>query len=216
MFFIVAIGSIFMLWRKDFKLALHFARHYGMPLFLFIILIFAGCSAPSPRASLRNAPMPDLQARTLGGDTIEIASLYAKTPLLLSVYLGSGCPMCVMNLQMLSQHAIRFRSYGWELAALSNDSPEQNRIALSKSSSEGGLAQAGGLDIALYSDMNHNAMETLGCYRRDLDTERHGLFLIDANGIVRFDTVTRTPFEDYEFLAEQMKLISTPFIAASK
>ncbi|KER11134.1 MAG: hypothetical protein HY22_00210 [[Candidatus Thermochlorobacteriaceae] bacterium GBChlB] len=187
-----------------------------MRFFLFIILIFAGCKMLSPSAGLRNAPLPDVQVRTLRGDTIGLASLYAKTPLLLSVYLGNSCPMCVMNLQMLSQHATRFRSYGWELAALSNDSPEQNRIALSGRSSEGGFAQVGGFDIALYSDMNHNAMETLGCYRRPLDTERHGLFLIDANGIVRFDTVTRTPFEDYEFLAEQLKLISASSVAASK
>ncbi len=152
--------------------------------------------------------IPDVLLTTINGDTIRISSLYTQRPVLLSVYLGSGCPMCMMNLKNLSQHAARIQSYGWQIVALSNDTPEENRSALESKSVDSGFIQPGGaFDIPLYSDNDHKAMEMLRCYRRNLDTERHGVFLIDQHGVVRFSAIDRRPFEDYELLMDSLRTI---------
>jgi peroxiredoxin len=153
--------------------------------------------------------LPAVQMRDTQGRTLYLSSLYKQRPLVLSVYLGSGCPMCLMNLQRLSQQATRVRSYGWQVVALSNDTPEENRAALTRNSLDRSYVQAGGVfEIDLYSDSNHVAMEVLGCYRRALDTERHGVFLIDQHGVVRFAAIDRRPFEDYEQLFDSIRAIS--------
>jgi peroxiredoxin len=151
-----------------------------------------------------------VQMRDTQGRAVALSSLYKQRPLLLAVYLGSGCPMCVMNLKNLSQRAERVRSYGWQIVALSNDTPEENRAALTRNSLDSSYVQAGGaFEIDLYSDSNHVAMEVLGCYRRALDTERHGVFLIDQQGVVRFAAIDRRPFEDYEQLFDSIRAINT-------
>jgi peroxiredoxin len=153
-----------------------------------------------------------LRIRDINGRSLRLADLYARRPVLLSVYRGVGCPMCVMNLKQLSQRAERIRSYGWDIAALSNDTPDDNRDALatapSGKSSDSVLMQPGGaFALALYSDSNHVVMETLECYRRSLDTERHGLFLIDTQGIVRFAAIDRRPFERYDMLMDTLRAL---------
>ncbi len=135
-----------------------------------------------------------------------LKSLYAQQPLLLSVYLGAGCPMCVMTLQLLSQHADRVRGYGWELAALSNDTPEENSVTLERPQGDSSFAQPGGaFSIPLYSDINHTVMEALRCYRPDTDTERHGLFLVDTDGKILYDTIDRRPIDDLEPIIERIR-----------
>jgi len=160
-------------------------------------------SAASPLPSAA----PDVAVQTLEGDTVRLSSVYAKQPLVLLVYRGVGCPMCVMNLQKLSQYAARIRGYGWNVVALSNDSPQDNREALARSSLDSGFVQSGGFEILLYSDIHHRAMEQFQCYRRDLDTERHGIFLIDQRGTLRFAAIDRRPFEDYEQLMDSLRAI---------
>ncbi len=155
--------------------------------------------------------VPDVTMRTIEGDTVRLSSAYAKQPLVLLVYRGVGCPMCVMNLQKLSQYAARIRGYGWNVVALSNDSPQDNREAIARPSLDSGFVQSGGFDIPLYSDTHHQAMEQLQCYRRDLDTERHGIFLIDQRGVLRFSAIDRRPFEDYEQLMDSLRAMRFSF-----
>jgi peroxiredoxin len=156
------------------------------------------------------AKMPsDLLVRDVDGRSVQLAALYARRPLLLSVYRGVGCPMCVMNLKQLSQRADRIRSYGWDIAALSNDAPDDNRQALQQQSLDSSYVQPGGaFAIPLYSDSDHVVMERLECYRRSLDTERHGLFLIDTQGVVRFSAIDRRPFERYDALMDTLRTLA--------
>jgi peroxiredoxin len=154
--------------------------------------------------------IPDVLVRTVKGDTVRLSLLYKQAPMLLSVYLGVGCPMCVMSMKQLSQHTYRIKSYGWNVVALSNDTPEDNKVALDKPNFDSSFVQEGrGFAIELLSDSNHIAMEALGCYRRTLDTERHGMFLIDRNGFIRFEAIDRRPFERWQVLIDSMKALNS-------
>jgi peroxiredoxin len=159
-----------------------------------------------------------LPVLSLRAEPILFSSLYAQKPILLAVYLGAGCPMCVMTLQLLSQHAERIRGYGWDLVAISKDSPEDNQIALERPKGDSSFTQPGGaFSIALYSDTNHIVMEALRCYRRATDTERHGLFLIDMRGEILYDTIDRRPIDDLEPVIERIRLArQNPYNAISK
>jgi peroxiredoxin len=183
------------------------ARFFAL---LWILLsACAGDKTPAYDASARVGNFaPDVALQTLDGDTVRLSQLYKKSPLILSVYLGVGCPMCVMTLKQLSQHAYRFRSYGWNVVAFSADAPEENRAALASPNLDSGFVQPGGdFEVELFSDQNRQAMEAFGCYRRELDTERHGLFLIDTAGVIRFEYVHRRPFQDWNLLTDTLRRI---------
>lgn len=154
--------------------------------------------------------IPNVLVRTVSGDTVHLSQFYKQAPVLLSVYLGVGCPMCVMSMKQLSQHTFRIRSYGWNVIALSNDTPEDNRTALEKPNFDSSFVQEGGnFAVELLSDSDHVAMEMLACYRRKLDTERHGMFLIDREGYIHFEAIDRRPFEQWQLLIDSMKAINT-------
>lgn len=153
--------------------------------------------------------IPDVLVRTIKGDTVRLSTYYKQAPVLLSVYLGVGCPMCVMSMKQLSQHAHRIKTYGWNVVALSNDAPEDNAIALEKPNLDSSFVQVGGnFAIELLSDSDHVAMEALGCYRRNLSTERHGMFLIDREGFIRFQAIDRRPYEQWQVLIDSMKALN--------
>lgn len=179
--------------------------HWASICCLALTLACACTKEASPQAYKH---VPDVLLRTVKGDTVRLSALYKQSPVLLSVYLGVGCPMCVMSMKQLSQHAYRFKSYGWNVIALSNDAPEDNREALEKPNLDSSFVQpGGGFAIELFSDTDHTSMEALDCYRRSLNTERHGMFLIDTAGCIRFERIDRRPFQDWNMLTDSMKSI---------
>lgn len=184
-------------------------------LFLLATMVNQSCTNKSPEAAQQRTNdstkvrVPDLAVRTSNGDVVRLSALYKQAPMLLSVYLGVGCPMCVMSMKQLSQHAYRIKTHGWNVFALSNDTPEENRIALEKPNFDSSFVQpGGGFAVELLSDSNHVAMEFLGCYRRSLETERHGMFLIDQQGVIRFSVIDRRPYQQWETLIDSIKSIN--------
>jgi peroxiredoxin len=174
----------------------------------FAVALICSCTQEAPKQAYKH--VPDVLVRTIKGDTVRLSALYKQSPMLLSVYLGVGCPMCVMSMKQLSQHAYRFKSYGWNVVGLSNDAPEDNREALEKPNFDSSFVQPGGsFAIELFSDTDHAAMEALECYRRSLNTERHGMFLIDTAGNIRFERIDKRPFQDWTMLTDSMKAIYT-------
>jgi peroxiredoxin len=152
--------------------------------------------------------LAELSVRDTAGVAVALSSLYKSKPLVLVVSLGTDCPMCMMSMKQLSQQAARIREYGWNIAALSNDPPEEHHAALYRSSLDSSFVQPGTpFEIPLYSDSNHTVMETLGCYRRSLDTERHGLFLISKQGAILFSAIDRRPFEQYSLLMDTLRAL---------
>lgn len=188
--------------------SLDFVRHLRLiGIFCLAIVLSWGYTKEAPTQAYKR--VPDVLIRTVKGDTVRLSALYKQSPVLLSVYLGIGCPMCVMSMKQLSQHAYRFKSYGWNVVGLSNDAPEDNREALEKPNLDSSFIQPGGaFAIELFSDNDHTAMEALDCYRRTLNTERHGMFLIDTAGNIRFERIDRRPFQDWNMLTDSMKAIS--------
>lgn len=188
--------------------SLDFVRHLRLiGIFCLAIVLSWGCTKEAPTQAYKR--VPDVLICTVKGDTVRLSALYKQSPVLLSVYLGVGCPMCVMSMKQLSQHAYRFKSYGWNVVGLSNDAPEDNREALEKPNLDSSFIQPGGaFAIELFSDNDHAAMEALDCYRRTLNTERHGMFLIDTAGNIRFERIDRRPFQDWNMLTDSMKAIS--------
>lgn len=175
---------------------------------LIIVIIVSACQKRSlePFTQNTNTVIPDILLTNTEGKTEQLSSYYQQKPILLIVTKGSGCSMCVMNLQQWSQRASRIQSYGWNIIALNNESVEENNKALERKGVDSSYSQPGGkFSIKLFSDSHHKAMELLECYRREVDTERHGIFAINTKGQILFSAITRRPFENYEQIFDSLR-----------
>lgn len=170
------------------------------------VLLYSCQNQPTPK-SINTNVVPDITFVNEEGKTENLSLYYKQKPILLIISKGTECSMCIMNLQQWSQRAARIQSYGWDIIALSNDNVGENNKALQRDEIENGYHQPGGkFAIKLFSDKDHHAMELLQCYRRELDTERHGIFAINQRGQILFSEISRRPFENYEQIFDSLRL----------
>ena len=98
-----------------------------------------------------------------------------------------------------------FVSAGISVVAVSTDSVDGLRQTLAKS------ATANGFPFPVVSD---ESLATFKAYRAYDDFEEmplHGAFLIDGNGMVRWQDISFEPFKDVDFLlAESERLLKLP------
>jgi peroxiredoxin len=114
-------------------------------------------------------------------------------------YLGYGCLHCVEQLSAFEPVAEDFRQAGVSIVAVSTDAPaglEQSYSALKRPT---------GFPFPLVSD---EPLSIFKAYRAYDDFEKkplHGLFLIDAEGLVRWQDISHDPFKDTKFLLAEAK-----------
>ncbi|HEX7860349.1 MAG TPA: redoxin domain-containing protein [Verrucomicrobiae bacterium] len=130
---------------------------------------------------------------------------YQGRPVLMLFYLGHGCAQCIEQLNTFTPRIRDFDSAGISIVAVSTDSVEGLRKTLAKSST------ANGFPFPVVSD---ESLATFKAYRAYDDFEEmplHGAFLIDGNGLVRWQDVSFEPFKDVDFvLAEADRLLKLP------
>ena len=135
-------------------------------------------------------------------------------PVLVIFYLGHGCVHCLEQLNLFAPMAAQFESAGISMVAISTDSVEglHKTLALSKSG-----------DGFPFQIVSNDKLDVFKAYRAYDDFEKmplHGTFLVDAQGLVRWQDISYEPFNEPEFLLKEakrlLKLPTTPLLTQKK
>jgi len=132
-------------------------------------------------------------------------------PVLMLFYLGSGCSHCIEQLNTFGPMAKEFAAAGIDLLAVSTERGEDlhKTYALAKDD--------GGFPFPILAD---ETLATFKAYRAFDDFETmplHGTFLIDANGLVRWQDISFQPFTQAKWLlTESKRLLALPPDATAK
>lgn len=130
---------------------------------------------------------------------------YRGRPVLVVFYLGSGCARCIEQLNALAPLAPGFDTAGISIVAISRDSPEGLQHTFEKAK------QASGFPFPILSDVTLGAFKAYRAYDDFEKMPLHGLFLIDQNGLVRWQNISFQPFTDGQWLlGEAKRLLSVP------
>ena len=114
-------------------------------------------------------------------------------------YLGYGCLHCVEQLNRFAPKAKEFGDAGIGLVAISTDSLED----LKKSQAR--YRDKGEFPFPLLSDAKQDVFKAYRCFDDFEDQPLHGTFLIDAQGLVRWQDISYQPFNDPAFLVTEAK-----------
>ena len=150
------------------------------------------------------SPALDWKLPDENGNAISLTNYHGR-PVLVVFYLGYRCKHCLEQLNAFAPMTKRFQDAGISIVAISTDSV----AGLKKTFSQG--KDSGGFPFPVVSD---ESMETFKKYRSFDDFENsplHGTFLVDAEGLVRWQDIGYDPFLKLDFLlAESQRLLKLP------
>ena len=126
-------------------------------------------------------------------------------PVIVIFYLGAGCAHCIEQLIAFAPLADDFKKAGISLVAVSTDTVEGLKFTVEKAKYNGGFP------IPLLSD---ESLKAFKAYRAHDDFENqplHGTFLIDGEGLIRWQDISFQPFMETKFLlTEAQRLLGLP------
>ena len=135
-------------------------------------------------------------------------------PVVVIFYLGAGCVHCIEQLNLFAPIASEYKEAGISIVAISTESIEGLKKTLEKSKDEDGFP------FPLVSNEN---LDIFKAYRAYDDFEKmplHGTFLIDGNGLVRWQDISFEPFTATQFLLGEakrlLKLSGAPLLTGKK
>ena len=135
-------------------------------------------------------------------DAPHTLSEYAGRPVVVIFYLGYGCLHCAEQLQAFAPKLEEFREAGIEIVAISTDDREDLQISIDN-------YEKGDLPIPLLSDAPLNTFRAFGVHDDFEQVPLHGTFLIDGDGMIRWQDISYEPFMDPDFLLEEsVRLLS--------
>jgi peroxiredoxin len=114
-------------------------------------------------------------------------------------YLGAGCVHCTEQLQAFAPKVSVFAEAGISLVGISTENQGELMQSLTK------VQAKGGFPIPLFADPT---LEIFKRYRAYDDFEQkplHGTFLVDGNGLVRWQDISFEPFMQADFLLAEAK-----------
>jgi peroxiredoxin len=144
------------------------------------------------------SPAPQWSLRAADGHTVSLSDYHGR-PVLVIFYLGYGCLHCVEQLSAFEPVAEDFRQAGVSIVAVSTDAPaglEQSYSALKRPA---------GFPFPLVSDEPLNVFKAYRAYDDFEKKPLHGTFLIDGEGLVRWQDISHDPFKDVKFLLAETK-----------
>jgi len=134
---------------------------------------------------------------------------YRGKPVIVIFYLGHGCLHCAQQIEKFAPKSDEFRKAGLELVAISSDTPADLHRSVEKYEAEKEPRRP--FPMPLVADPEHTVFKQ---YRAYDDFERvplHGTFLIDGQGMIRWQDISYQPFMDADFLlAEAQRLLKQP------
>ena len=148
------------------------------------------------------SPALDWTLKDAAGGDHSLAD-YRGRPVVVIFFLGNGCLHCAEQLQKFAKAHKEFEDAGLALIAISSDDAEGLKKSIEN-------YKEGLIPIPLVSD---NALHTFKAYRCFDDFENqtlHGTFLIDGQGLVRWQDISYEPFMDHQFvIGEAKRLLGT-------
>jgi peroxiredoxin len=139
---------------------------------------------PSPAASWALADNTGLEHRLAD---------YRGKPVVMLFFLGHGCLHCAEQVQAFGTAAKDFEAAGISLIAVSSD-----EMAGLKQSIEN--YKGGEIPLPLVADSTLSTFKAYRCYDDFEEQPLHGAFLIDGQGLVRWQDISYQPFMDTKFL----------------
>jgi peroxiredoxin len=144
------------------------------------------------------APAPDWVLRDSENEKMALKNFRGK-PLVLIFYLGAGCVHCIEQLNLFSPVVSQYKDAGISVVAVSTESVEGLKKTLEKSKSEDGFP---------FPLVSNEDLDVFKAYRAYDDFEKmplHGTFLIDGEGLVRWQDISFEPFTETSFLLTEAK-----------
>ena len=124
---------------------------------------------------------------------------YSGRPVVVILYLGHGCLHCTEQLQTFLPRRSDFAAAGIELVAISTDDVQALALSIRKFSDENRF------EIDLVADPDHEVFKAYRCYDDFEQAPLHGTFLVDARGLIRWHDIGYEPFNDVDFLLNEVK-----------
>ncbi|HVC98581.1 MAG TPA: peroxiredoxin family protein, partial [Pirellulales bacterium] len=154
----------------------------------------------------RPSPAPDWGLADARGEQITLAQ-YRGKPVVVIFYLGFGCLHCVEQLNAFAPMYQEYASAGISVVGVSTEPLGTLKEALVSREQ----SSAGPLPMPLVSDSDLAVFKTYRCFDDFENRALHGTFLIDADGLVRWQDIGFEPFSDPRFLLNESKrLLSIP------
>ena len=143
-------------------------------------------------------PAPAFTLTGMDGKKVSLKD-YKGRPLIVIFYLGYGCKHCLEQLNAFAPRAQQFTASGISIVAVSSDSVNGLEKTFKKSTAADGFP---------FPIVSNESMDVFKQYRAYDDFENmplHGTFLIDGDGLVRWQDISFEPFTHVDFLLNESK-----------
>lgn len=140
--------------------------------------------------------IPDVNLQTLQGESISLTEKLSEKRSVLLFYRGGWCPYCNAHLSAVGESEEKILALGYQVIAISPDSPGKLRSTVEKEK----------LEYSLYSDASGKLMTVMGIafkaperYEKRLENYSDGqnpgilpvpsLFVVDTDGTIIFEYI---------------------------
>ena len=133
------------------------------------------------------------------------AKEFSGKPTIVIFYLGAGCLACTEQIQKFIPKVEEFEEAGFQVIAVSSDDNE-------------GLKQSiknfdGKVPFRIVNDPELNVFKQYRVYDDFEEQPLHGTFIIDGNGLIRWQDISYEPFMDPDFVLREGKRLLNVEIA---
>lgn len=137
--------------------------------------------------------LPDSEGRKLA------LNRFRGRPVVVIFFLGHGCGHCIQQLNAFAPVVRQFDDAGISLVAVSTDSVEGIKETFTKTDVKEKFP------FPVVSDERLRVFKAYRCYDDFEKMPLHGTFLIDGNGLVRWQDISFQPFMETQFLLGEAK-----------
>ena len=124
---------------------------------------------------------------------------YTGRPVIVIFYLGKGCAHCIEQLGVFAPKTEEFKQAGIDLIAISTDDVGGLRETVQQNKT------GSPFPFPLISDASLNVFKQYRVYDDFEQQPLHGTFLIDRQGLVRWQDISYEPFTQADFLLRESK-----------
>ncbi len=141
--------------------------------------------------------IPDVNIMNLNGTVMNLKAEVAKKPTLLVFYRGGWCPFCTKQLAELRTLEPNLTRMGYQLLAVSTDSPDNLKASMDKEKlnytllSDADLTAAKAFGLAFKASPNYAATLEKGSGGKNVDNllPVPAVFLLDKQGVIKFEYI---------------------------